>query len=187
MTLTGARGGACLDGGRSHPSGVLRWINLLPVRGHLACLLPSWGGHLLLVGCGSCLMEARSSRSPWLSQSPTAPTDNKSGQQVLRSGGRKCVHRHRVNWRQSWWWVSRWRYPTHRGAGCGLGGRVHGCIAHHRGHPQCRSLTGSLVRYLGAPTLFADPKQRRQYFTGVILSSQFKTPTMSSWGQLTAT
>ena len=88
MTLTGARGGACLGGGRSHPSGVSRRINLLLVRGHLACLMPSWGGHLLLGGSGSRLMEARSSRSLWLSQSPTTPTNTGSGQQVLRSGGR---------------------------------------------------------------------------------------------------
>ena len=164
MTLTGARGGACLGGGCSHPSGVLRRINLLLVRGRLACLVPSWGGHPLLEGRGSRLMEAGSSRSPWLSQSPTAPTDTGSGQQVLRSGGRKRVHQYRVKWRQSWWWVSRWRYPTHRGAGCGLGGRGHGCIAHCGGRPQCRCLTGSLVRYTGAPTLFADSKAKATVF-----------------------
>ena len=64
-----------------------RWINLLPLRGCLACLVPSWGRHPLLGGRGLHLMEARSSRSPWLSQPPTAPTDTGSGQQVLRSGG----------------------------------------------------------------------------------------------------
>ena len=40
-TLTGARGSVCLGGGRPHPRGVLRWINLLLVRGHLAHLVPS--------------------------------------------------------------------------------------------------------------------------------------------------
>ena len=164
MTLTGARGGSCLGGGHSHPSGVSRWRNLLPVRGHLACLVPSWGGHPLLGGCGSCLMEARSSRSPWLSQSPTTPTDTSNGQQVLRSGGWKHVHRCWVNWRQSWWMVSWWRYPTHRGAGCGLGGRGHGCIAHCQRCPQCRSLAGSLARYIGAPTRFANSKAKATVF-----------------------
>ena len=164
MALTGARGGACLGGGHLHPSGVFRQINLLPARGRLACLLPSWGGHPLLGGHGSCLKEARSSRSPWLSQSPTAPTNTGSGQQVLRSGDWKHVHRRQVNWRQSWWWVSWWRYPTPGEAGCGLGGRGHGCIAHHRGCPQCQSLTGSLARYIGTPTLFANSKAKGTVF-----------------------
>ena len=148
--------------------------------------MPSWGGHPLLGGHGLHLMEARSSRSLWLSQSPTTPTDTGSGQQVLRSGGQKRVHWYRVNWRQSWWWVSQWRYPAHRGAGRGLCGRGHGHIGHRQGHPQCRSLTGSLVRYIGAPTLFADSEAEATVFHRVILSNQFKTPTMSSWGQLTA-
>ena len=135
MTLTGARGGAWLGGGHSHPSGVSRQIHLLPVRGHLACLLPSWGGHLLLWGHVPHLVEARSSGCAWLSLSPAAPTDTSSGQQVLRSGGQKHVHRCQFKWRQSWWWVPRWRYPGRRGAGCGLGGRGHGCVAHCQGCP----------------------------------------------------
>ena len=141
-----------------------RRINLLPVRGCLACLLPSWGRHPLLGGCGSCLMESRSSRSLWLSQSPTTPTNTGSGQQVLRSRGRKHIHQCQVNWRQSWWWVSRWRYPANRGAGRGLGGRGHGHIAHCRVCPQCQSLAGSLVRYIGAPTLFADSEAEATVF-----------------------
>ena len=134
-TLAGAWGGAGLGGGHSCPSGASRQIHLLPVRGRLVCLLPSRGGHPLLWGRGPRLAEARSGGCAWLSLSPAAPTDTSSGQQVLRSGGRKHVHRCGFKWRQSWWWVPQWRYPSCRGASCGLGGRGHGHIAHRQGHP----------------------------------------------------
>ena len=133
VTLTGARGGALLGGGRSYTRGASRQIHLLMVRGHLVCLLPSGGGCPLLWGRGPHLAEARSSGCAWLTSSPAAPTDTSSGQQVLHSGGWKRVHR--FKWRQSWWWVPQWRYPGRRGAGCGLGVRGHGHVAHHQGHP----------------------------------------------------
>ena len=133
MTLTGARGGAWLGGGHSYPSSASRWVHLLLVRGRLVCLLPSGGGCPLLWGCGPCLAEARSGGCAWLSLSPAAPTDTSSGQQVLRSGGRKHVHGCLFKWRQSWWWVPWWRNPGCRGASCGLGRRGHGCVAHRRG------------------------------------------------------
>ena len=43
-------------------------------------------------------------------------------------------------------------------------GEAMGCVAHHRGRPQCRTLAGGLVRYIGAPTLFADSKAEATVF-----------------------
>ena len=123
MTLTGTRGGAQLGGG------VSGWIHLLPVRSHLVCLLPSGGGRLLLWCCGPHLADARSGGCSRLTLCPAASTNTSSCQQVLRSGGQKHVHR--LEWRYPRWRVTWGSYPSRRGAGHGLGGRDHGCVAHH--------------------------------------------------------
>ena len=49
-------------------------------------------------------------------------------------------------------------YPSCRGAGCGLGGRDHGCVAHCGWCPQGQCQARSLVRDGGALTPLADSK-----------------------------
>ena len=43
-------------------------------------------------------------------------------------------------------------------------GGGHGCITHGQGHPQCQTLAGGLARYIGAPTLVANPKTEATIF-----------------------
>ena len=116
VTLTRAGGGSHLGGGCPYSSRMLRQVHLLLVRGRLACLLPSWGRHLLLGGRWSCLSEARSSWCPGPCccgpSTPTTSADTGSGQQVFRSEGREHVHWCLVAWRQPWCWVSQWRHPA---------------------------------------------------------------------------
>ena len=148
--LTGTGGGARLGGSTS------RWVHLLPIRSCLGCFLPSGGGRLLLRHSRSRLTEARSSRYSRLSPCPATPTDTGSCQQVLCSGCRQHVHG--LEWRHPRWRVTRVSYPSHRGAGRGLGGRDHGHVAHCGWCPQGRGRARSLVRDGGAPTPLADSK-----------------------------
>ena len=82
------------------------------------------------------------------------PTDTGSCQQVLRSGSRQCAHG--LRWRHPRWRVTRVSYPSCRGAGRGLSGRDHGCVAHCGWCPQGRCQTRSLMRDGRALTPLAD-------------------------------
>ena len=150
MTLTGTGGGAWLGGSMS------RWVHLLPIRSSWGHFLPSGGGHLLLRHSRSHLMEARGGGYLWLSPCPAAPTNTGSCQQVLHSGSRQRVHG--LEWRHPRWRVTRMSYPSCRGAGCGLGGRDHGHVAHCGWCPQGRCQARSLVRDGKALTPLADSK-----------------------------
>ena len=130
------------------------WVHLLPVRSRLSLFMPSGGGRLLLWCSGPRLVEARGSRYSRLSPCPAAPTNTCSCQQVLCSGSRLRVHG--LKWRHLWWWLTQVSYPSHRGAGCGLGGRDHGRVAHCGWCPQGRCQARSLVRDGRAPTPLAD-------------------------------
>ena len=122
----------------------------------LGSFLPSGGRRLLLRCYRSHLAEARGSGYSQLSPCSAAPTDTRSCQQVLRSGSRQRVHG--LEWRHSRWQVTRVSYPSCRGAGCGLSGRDHGCVAHCGWCPQCQCRSRSLVRDGGALTPLADSK-----------------------------
>ena len=148
MTLTGTGGGAQLGGSTS------RWVHLLLIRSHLGRFLPSGGGCLLLGHSRSHLAEARGSGYSQLSPCPAAPTNTSSCQQVLCSGSRQRVHG--LKWRHPRWRVTQVSYPSHRGAGCGLGGRDHGHVAHCGWCPQGRCWARSLVRDGRAPTPLAN-------------------------------
>ena len=138
MTLTGTGGGAWLGGSAS------RWVHLLPIRHRLGHFLPSGGRRLLLRHPRSRLMEARGSRYSRLSPCPVTPTDTCSCQQVLSSGSLQRVHG--LKGRHPRQQVTRVSYPSCRGAGHGLSGRDHGCIAHCGWCPQGRCWDRSLVR-----------------------------------------
>ena len=99
-------------------------------------------------------MDARSGGCSWLTLHPATPTDTSSCQQVLHSGS--WQHVHSLEWRYLRWWVTQVSYPGHRGAGCGLSGRDHGCVAHRWRHPEGHHRARSMVRDGGAPTLLAD-------------------------------
>ena len=150
MTLAGTGGGAQLGGSAS------RWEHLLLIRRRLRHFLPSGSRRLLLRHPRSHLTEARGSRYSWLSPCPTAPTDTCICQQVLRSGGRQRFHG--LEWRHPRWQVTRVSYPSCRGAGRGLGGRDHGCIAHCGWCPQGQHQARSLARDGRALTSLADSK-----------------------------
>ena len=150
MTLTGTGGGTQLGGS------TLRWVHLLPIRHHLGRFLPSGGRRLLLRHYRSHLVEARGSRYSQLSLCSAAPTDTCSCQQVLHSGSRQRVHG--LEWRHPRWQVTQVSYPSCRGAGRGLDGRDHGCVAHCGWCPQGRCQARSLVSDGGALTPLADSK-----------------------------
>ena len=150
MTLTGTGGGARLGGS------VSRWVHLLLIRRHLGRFLPSGGRCLLLRRSRSCLMEARGGGYLWLRPCPATPTDTGSCQQVLHSGSWQCVHG--LEWRHPRWRVTRVSYPSCRGAGHGLGGGDHGCVAHCGWCPQGQCQARSLVRDGRALTPLADSK-----------------------------
>ena len=150
MTLAGTGGGARLGGS------ALRWVHLLLIRSRLGSFLPSGGGHLLLRHSRSHLTEARGSGCPRLTLWLGASTNTSSCQQVLCSGSQQCVHG--LEWRHPRWQITRVSYPSCRGAGRGLGGRDHGCVAHCGWCPQGRCQARSLVRDGGALTPLADSK-----------------------------
>ena len=74
-------------------------------------------------------MEARGSGSPWPGRRhfrplPTLAVANRLP--VEGAGGGSST----PDWLgQSWWWVSQWRHPAPKGAGHGLSGGGHGCVA----------------------------------------------------------
>ena len=72
----------------------------------------------------------------------------------LSSGSWQRVHG--LKWRHPRGRVTRVGYPSCRGAGCGLGGRDHGCVAHCGWCPQGRCRARSLVRDGRASTPLAD-------------------------------
>ena len=150
MTLAGTGGGTRLGGSTS------RWEHLLLIRRHLRRFLPSRSRCLLLRHPRTHLTEARGSGYSWLSPCPMAPTDTCSCQQVLHSGSRQCVHG--LEWRHPRWQVTLVSYPSCKGAGRGLGGRDHGCVAHCGWCPQGRCQARSLVRDGRALTSLADSK-----------------------------
>ena len=149
-TLAGTGGGAQLGGSTS------RWVHLLPIRSRLGSFLPSGGGCLLLRHSRSRLMEARGSGCPWLTPWLDASTNTSSCQQVLCSGSWQRVHG--LEWRHPRWQITQVSYPSCRGAGRGLSGRDHGCVAHCGWCPQGRCQARSLVRDGGALTPLADSK-----------------------------
>ena len=107
-------------------------MHLLPIRGHLAHLLPSWGRHPWVGGHWLCLFGARSSWCPGPSGGGSfTPTNTGSSQQVLRSRGWEHVHWDLLGWRQPGWWAPLWRHSAGRGASCSLRERGHSSIAHH--------------------------------------------------------
>ena len=149
-TLAGTGGGARLGGSAS------RWVHLLPIRSCLGSFLPSGGGCLLLRHSRSRLMEARGSGCPRLTLWLGASTNTSSCQQVLCSGS--WQHVHGLEWRHPRWQITWVSYLSCRGAGCGLSGRDHGCIAHCGWCPQGRCQARSLVRDSGALTPLANSK-----------------------------
>ena len=150
MTLTGTGGGAWLGGSASG------WVHLLLIRSCLGCFLPSGGGRLLLGRSRSRLADAWGSGCSQLTSWPGASTNTSSCQQFLCSGSQQRVHG--LEWRHPRWQVTRVSYPSRRGAGRGLGGRDHGCIAHCGWCPQGQHRARSLVRDSRASTLLADSK-----------------------------
>ena len=150
MTLTIAGGGARLGGSTS------RREHLLLIRHHLGLSLPSRRGCLLLRHPRSHLMEARGSGHSRISPCPAAPTNNCSYQQVLHSGSWQCVHGLKLRYPR--WQVTWVSHPGCRGAGRGLGGRDHGCVASCGWCPQGRCQARSLARDGRALTPLADSK-----------------------------
>ena len=148
MTLTGTGGGARLGGSASG------WVHLLPIRSRLGRFLPSGGGHLLLWHSRSRLADAWGGGCSWLTSWPGASTNTSSCQQVLCSGS--WQHVHGLEWRHPRWQVTQVSYPSHRGAGRGLGGRDYGHVAHCGWCPQGRCQARKLVRDGGAPTSSAN-------------------------------
>ena len=147
VALAGTGGGAQLGGSAS------RWEHLLPIRHHF---LPSRGRCLLLRDPRSHLMEARGSGHLWISPCLATPTDTCGCQQVLHSGSQQHVHG--LELRHPGWRVTQVSYPSCRGAGHGLGGRDHGCIAHCGRYPQGRCQAKSMARDRRTLTTLADSK-----------------------------
>ena len=141
-TPTGTRGGARLGGS------VLGWVHLLQIRSHLGRFLPSGGGHLLLWHSRSHLVDAWGGGCSRLTLWPGASTNTSSCQQVLCSGSWQRVHG--LEWRHPRWRVTRVSYPSCRGAGRGLDGRDHGCVACCGWCLQGRHRARKLVRDGGA-------------------------------------
>ena len=122
MILVGTGGGAQLGGSAS------RREHLLLIRHRLCLSLPSGRGRLLLRHPRSHLTEARGSGHSWISPCPATPTNTCSCQQVLHRGSQQCVHG--LELRYPRWQVTWVSHPGCRGAGRGLSGRDHGCVAH---------------------------------------------------------
>ena len=150
MILAGTGGGARLGGSTS------RREHLLPIRHCLGLSLPFGRGHLLLRHPRSRLTEAGGSGHLQISPCPATPTDTCSCQQVLRSGSWQRVHG--LELRYPRWQVTRVSYPSCRGAGRGLSGRDHGCVAHCGWCPQGRCWARNLARDRRALTPLADSK-----------------------------
>ena len=150
VILAGTGGGAWLGGSAS------RREHLLPIRHHLGLSLPSGRGRLLLRHPRSRLMEARGSRHSWIGPCPATPTKTCGCQQVLHSGSQQRVHGLKLRYPR--WQVTRGSYPSCRGAGRGLSGRDHGCVAHCGWCPQGRHRARNLVRDSRALTPLADSK-----------------------------
>ena len=150
MILAGTGGGAQLGGSMT------RREHLLLIRHHLDLSLPSGRGRLLLRHPRSRLMEARGSGHSWIGPCPATPTDTCGCQQVLHSGGWQRVHG--LELRYPRWQVTRGSYPSCRGAGRGLSGRDHGCVAHCGWCPQGRRRARNLARDRRALTPLADSK-----------------------------
>ena len=140
VILAGTGCGTRLGGSMS------RREHLLPIRHRLGLSLSSGRGRLLLRHPRSRLMEARGSGHSRISPCPAAPTDTCGCQQVLRSGSRQRVHGLEL------------RYPSCRGAGRGLSGRDHGCVAHCGWCPQGQCWARNLARDRRALTPLADSK-----------------------------
>ena len=150
MILAGTGGGARLGGSAS------RREHLLLIRHCLGLSLPSGRGHLLLRHPWSHLTEARGSGHLQIGSCLAAPTDTCGCQQVLCSGSQQRVHG--LELRYPRWQVTRGSYPSCRGAGHGLSGRDHGCVAHCGWCPQGRHRARNLVRNRRALTPLADSK-----------------------------
>ena len=150
MILAGTGGGTRFGGS------ALRREHLLLIRHHLGLSLPSGRGRLLLRHPRSHLTEARGSRHSQISPCPAAPTDTCSCQQVLHSGSWQRVHGLKLRYPR--WQVTWGSYPSCRGAGRGLSGRDHGCVAHCGWCPQGRRRARNLARDRRALTPLANSK-----------------------------